>query len=1085
MQEHQTIFSIKILRNKIKHFSINPIEDKQKKIKIIENWQDNIISGKVIGAKEEELKPFFLTHFFGDIFGYEYNNATNWNLRFENKTEMDGKKADGALGFFKIKEGKEINKDVRVVIEIKNARTTLDKPQNRADFKGSAVEQAFMYAAKSGEKCKWIIVSNFLEIRLYLANDMTKYESFDILSLNDENEFLRFYYLLAKGQLFLEKTASYIDILLQNRQEVEKKITKEFYEYYQYIREIFLQHLKLHNPNINAFDLLQYVQTIIDRIIFVSVIKDYDLIDYNVLKRIEKIADESWDREKTELWRQLVKFFDALDKGLPPRIHKFNGGLFRTNEKIDNLIIKDVFLKKLLRLNDYDFESDLSINILGHIFEQSITDIEKIKRELIVGGRVEYSETADEIIYKSPFLESGKRKREGIFYTTGQITLYIVSNTIGRWLEDKKEEIGINKLIDYPETKKEKEQHVKLWGAYKTILTNIRILDPACGSGAFLTQAFDFLLKEWMIVLDVISKLNEEKQDVSINGLFNVAPTKKEKYIIKLKKNIVNNNLYGVDLNYESVEISKLGLWLKSASKNDELALLDNNIKCGNSIITDKAITNKAFNWKDEFKDIIKSGGFDIIIGNPPYLSYYGRFKVDMSKQEEIYFKENYDFIENYIIDDKVIKGRFNSVMFFCEKSYKLVNSNGYVSLLVDLNIHKKPFFDIRKFLIDNSTIIEIVNDIVGFEDVFSGQTIITFQKQIQKNYNIVIKHENTETEGQLYLKSELEYNFQPPAKSRNLIIQKTYKNQTGTLVNYFPKNLIRTGITFTGMKDEFLKIRDEKNKKPLLEGKKSIFDKYCNPLISNYINYDKNLLNKLNKDYAEILDKTKNKKQLWIGLGDDLVFKQPKIIVVQTGQQITATYSEDELCLNLSLFSISNTNSKGNKSDVNLKYALAFLNSDLITYFALNENFIERRKGSVPQLRLSKLKKLPFIITEDLTISKNIITKVDLILSLKSDLTNSQDKLKNRINQNFKIRPTAKLNEIFKYDFQVFINELIKQKIQMTLKQQDEWELYYNENINIIKQTERQVLLTIEEVNDIIYELFGINNKEKEEVKE
>ncbi|MBN2891732.1 MAG: hypothetical protein JXL97_07685 [Bacteroidales bacterium] len=282
MQEHHTIFSVKEIRNKIKNFGINRIDDKEYKIKIIENWQDNIISGKVIGAKEEELKPFFLTQFFGDVLGYEYNDANYWNLRFENKTEFDSKKADGALGFFKIKDGKEEDKDVRVVIEIKDARTALDKPQNRADFKGSAVEQAFMYAAKSGEKCKWIIVSNFLEIRLYQANDMTKYEYFDILSLNGENEFLRFYYLLSKGQLFIEKSVSFIDILLQNRQEKEKTITKEFYENYQYIREIFLQHLKLHNPQINSYDLLQYAQTIIDRVIFVSVIKDYDLIPTNV-----------------------------------------------------------------------------------------------------------------------------------------------------------------------------------------------------------------------------------------------------------------------------------------------------------------------------------------------------------------------------------------------------------------------------------------------------------------------------------------------------------------------------------------------------------------------------------------------------------------------------------------------------------------------------------------------------------------------------------------------------------------------------------------------------------------------------------
>jgi hypothetical protein len=286
MKEHQTIFSIKELKSKIKNAFVEGIADQDQKIKLIENWQDNIISGKVAQAKEEELKPLFLTLFFGDVLGYEYKNATDWNLRLENKSSSDGSKADAALGFFKIKDKQELDKDVRAVIEIKDARTTLDKPQNRPDFKGSSVEQCFMYAAKSGEKCKWVIVSNFLEIRLYSANDMTKYESFDILSLNDRYEFSRFYYLLANGQLFFPHIASTIDNLLANRLEKEKTITKEFYEQYQYLREVFVQHLKLHNPEHNPLDLLQYAQTIIDRILFVSVIKDYDLIHYNVLKEL-------------------------------------------------------------------------------------------------------------------------------------------------------------------------------------------------------------------------------------------------------------------------------------------------------------------------------------------------------------------------------------------------------------------------------------------------------------------------------------------------------------------------------------------------------------------------------------------------------------------------------------------------------------------------------------------------------------------------------------------------------------------------------------------------------------------------------
>ncbi len=604
MKEHQTIFSIKELKSRIKSAFANGIPKQDEKIKFIENWQENIISGKVTQAKEEELKPLFLTLIFGDVLGYEFNNANEWNLRLENKSSYDSSKADAALGFFKIKDKQEIEKDVRVVIEIKNARTTLDKPQNRPDFKGSPIEQCFMYAAKAGEKCKWVIVSNFLEIRLYLANDMTKYESFDILSLNEPYEFAKFYYLLAKGQLFYPNLASTIDNFLALRQEKEKTITKEFYEKYQYLREVFLQHLKLHNPEKNALDLLQYAQTIIDRIIFVSVIKDYDLIQSNVLKKIEALSEESWADTKMELWEQLKKLFRAIDKGLPPRIHKLNGGLFRQNEKISDLIIKDVFLKQLLTLGNYDFESDLNVNILGHIFEQSITDIENLKKDIAENKPFEYSETDDEITYKSNLLETNKRKKQGIYYTPEKITYYIVANAIGSWLEEQKEKIGINQLSDFPNDAQERDKHIALWEQYTLALKSVKILDPACGSGAFLTQAYDFLLQEWLIVLDIIEKLKTKTEKLKINnkiGLFASVTKNYDTNLSKIKKEIVNNNLFGVDLNHESVEITKLGLWLKSASKNDALALLDTNIKCGDSLISDKTVSEKAFDWKEGF----------------------------------------------------------------------------------------------------------------------------------------------------------------------------------------------------------------------------------------------------------------------------------------------------------------------------------------------------------------------------------------------------------------------------------------------------------------------------------------------------
>ncbi len=808
MQIHQTIFSIKELRNKVNNAFINGISNRTQKIQIIENWQKNISSGKYINAKEEEICPLFLTQFFGDILGYDYNNATDWNLRLENKTETDSTKSDAALGFFKFRNNHELPKDVRAVIEIKDARTPLDKPQNRKDFKGSPVEQAFMYAAKIGEKCNWVIVSNFLEIRLYLANDMTKYESFDILSLTDSYEFSRFYYILANGQLFHESLPSIIDTLLANRIEKEQTITKDFYEYYHNLRELFFYHLKTHNPDIEPLQLLECAQTIMDRIVFVSVVKDYDLLPYSLLKEIEDISTKSWNKLPEELWRQLKLFFWAIDEGLPPRIHKFNGGLFRQKDTIDNLKINNVFLKRLLSINNYDFESDLNINILGHIFEQSITDIEQLKNNILTNREIEYIETETEIELKIPNAKTNKRKKEGIFYTPEFITQYIVKTTVGAWLENKKNEIGLNEEdltsaeFETPaKFQQYKQLQINLWEQYKAILRNIKILDPACGSGAFLTQAFDFLVREWQMVFDVITKLKGEKIELRANGIFSAAPTKMQETLSQIKKDIVNNNLFGVDLNSESVEITKLGLWLKSASKNDPLALLDRNIKCGNSLISDKSVTDKAFVWEEEFSNLYNPEKY-YEISVPKYeqeiidakkvlneliaerkktykerqlrsdliddkisqqrthihdLEYELKMLHQWNKSGKKPFEgfdvivgnppyvsaNNMDFnIRQYFnqsAEYKTLSGKWDLFIPFIEKSLNILTAEGYFSFIVPYGFLNQPFAEnLRKWILDEFSLQSITD--LHEARIFEQATIPTCIPVIRKKNNLTQK---------------------------------------------------------------------------------------------------------------------------------------------------------------------------------------------------------------------------------------------------------------------------------------------------------------------------------------------------------
>lgn len=268
--------------------------------------------------------------------------------------------------------------------------------------------------------------------------------------------------------------------------------------------------------------------------------------------------------------------------------------------------------------------------------------------------------------------DSEKRKKQGIFYTPTHIVNYVVENTLGKALQRK---------------------------SLKEIET-IKILDPACGSGSFLIKAFD--------VLD--NALKTKRQDDN-------------RYDPIRKSEILSSNIYGVDLDKQAVEIARLNLLLKALTSDLKLPNLTKNIKEGNSLISKGKELEKPFDWKQEYKEVFDGGGFDVVIGNPPYIFARGG---NFDKETKQYFYDNFQ-LASY---------QLNTFLLFIDRAYQLLKPGGYLGFIVPNTwLTIDTFSQLRKFLLEETSGLQIINI---FDKVFGGANVDTcmliFNKGKPKN---------------------------------------------------------------------------------------------------------------------------------------------------------------------------------------------------------------------------------------------------------------------------------------------------------------------------------------------------------------
>jgi type I restriction-modification system DNA methylase subunit len=1042
----------------------------QDKSKLLLQWnlftkhfQNLTIQDNIRNSKEEQYQGEFLIDLFVNVLGYTKNPTPNFTLTTEYKNLKDSKKADGAI---------LINEKVKAVIELKGTNTT--------DL-GKIEIQAFGYKNNQPD-CVYVITSNFEKLRFYIDN-ATEYLEFNLFQLT-QKEFELLYLCLA-----YENIANDVPKKLKEQSATEEKnITKFLYIDYSLFKRELHQNLVALNPDFDPLTLFKKSQKLLDRFLFIFFAEDRNLLPTNLIFRINKEWRQLQEmRMNISLYDRYKIYFNDLNKGakvvLPAfsqtsshnkeehQIFAYNGGLFQPDAILDVIVIDDELLfTHTQKLSKYDFASEVDVNILGHIFENSLNELDEIKAQL-EGIVIEKTAT--------------KRKKDGVFYTPKYITKYIVDSTVGKLCIDKKAEFKIieeDYFTDKKRTKTTKQPLLEKLNQYRNWLLQITICDPACGSGAFLNQALDFLISEHRYIDELQAKLFGDALVLS-----------------DIEKSILENNLFGVDLNEESVEIAKLALWLRTAQPNRKLNDLNHNIQCGNSLIDDVAVAGeKAFNWQTAFPEIFDKGGFDVIIGNPPYV----RLET-MKDVSDSLSKMNY----------KTFEKRGDLYCLFVEKGFNILKLNGTISYIMPNKWIQAGYGkSLREYFLKYE-----LNQIIDFGDlqIFEGATTypcIFVSKKSEPKKNIMVSvltetnkddffsnvlhttkfFETNKFSGETWvitstqdqgLTQRLKKDFKTlsnfingeafrgiiPGLSEAFIIDKTTKD-----------NLIKENITAKNIISPIVRGRNmERYNIPLINecdfiilakyGSYKYIESEYPSIYQRLILFETKLkLRGQCNGSKETTEKPFTGQHHWLELDncptDDYlsVFSKPKIMYQAFQVKPCFIYDEQGLFCNNSMWFIPTDN----------KALLGILNSKM-GWWLINKFCTQIQNGC--QLIWKYFGQIPIANTTD-----ELGVMVTNTLTLNKDLQEQSQKFQRTLQRKFELAVLPKkLQDWYFLSYADFIKELGKQKIKLSLSQEAEWEDYFTTEAKKVLALKSEIDTTDKTIDKIVYELYGLSVEE------
>lgn len=1029
----------------------------------IQKWLKKLNNKELIN--EENNYPKFYEIILHQILGYTSDDYITEG------TQSDRQRPDIIF--------KKDNEDY-VVCELKGSKTDIEK---RYNGKRSAIDQVTIYANKN-EEIKWSFVSNYNEFRLIYASATEKYISFDFECLTDPHNLKIFLLIFSKFSLIDKKIP---ETLLKETKVIQEKFEDKFYELFSETRLMIIRELEYFNANSEEFSLslndkIYYAQLILNRYLFICFAEDLKILD--PFLTTETLINPLSRRtiSKNKLWKELNELFETIYEGNEYRnISEFGGVLFeeklvnklnirdlvRDQEEFfegcyknhgfqyDNVEVKkykdlNPIFKNLLIISSFDFESELDVNILGHIFESSLKDIDELKKNLEKENDIQTS--------------------NGIYYTSEYVTDYMCKNAIVSQLSKSGNAQSIDELID--EYKESGELDL-----LDEKLKNIKILDPACGSGAFLNKSVDVLFK----IHEVLHR-NKFENDMTLYRHFDN---------LENRKAIVKNNIYGVDLNRESVELTKLSLFLKLATsfkleKGFKLPNLDNNIKCGNSLISDKNIVgNNAFNWEKEFDEIINDGGFDVVIGNPPYIK--AGLKDEEYQKQRAYLNTSTEYV--------TLKEKWDYYVAFIEKGLHLLKERGELSFLISDSYALSEFSEeSKKYIFDNFHFkkIDFFPNIKLFKNANVKNIILTVDDKKSDNlpterilhdceFDNMIKLENT-TDPQKIFRFE-DYELDKFSKNSKLLSEICLVTK-----GLQPHSSNSYNLKFK--KDDVLsEVQDEIYNKPYVENKD------LRPYGINKIRYlewgtERVPDNIYRKTFPELYI---NPKLIVGKIGKNYIYDEEKMICNDSCYVLTLHHylkGVENRSINKARNNFSNPNKRSLEElelismQFNLKYILAILNSKFMRkYLNLTSHAVIKDSKYVNDLKYLPIKEI------SLDDQEVFVDLVDNIMLFTADFIKEQNSfikwLNNYYNTNINLDTNSSLKKYYNLDFNEFFKKI---KNKTKIKNREDTELLENEftkSLSKLNSLKNKIIKLSDEIDDNVFELYELSDEDKKSIKE